>query len=74
MSLLKDPCRLNIRKYSFSHRTINEWNILYVGCVNASIVNMFKNKMYISGERVTHNERFWTLDKPVASLSSLCFG
>ena len=34
-------CRLEIRKHSFSQRTINEWNKLSTDCVNAS-VNMFK--------------------------------
>ena len=27
-TLVKDQCRLDIRKYSFSQRTINEWNKL----------------------------------------------
>ena len=26
VTLVKDQCRLDIRKYSFSQRTINEWN------------------------------------------------
>ena len=34
-----------IRKHSFSHRTINEWNKLSTDCVTASSVNMFKNKV-----------------------------
>ena len=33
------------RKYSFSQRVINEWNKLPNDCVNASSVNMFKNKI-----------------------------
>ena len=41
---LKDQCRLDIRKYSFSQRTINEWNKLSKNCVTANNVNMFKNK------------------------------
>ena len=28
-TLVKDQCRLDIRKYSFSQRTITEWNIIY---------------------------------------------
>ena len=32
-------------KYSFSQRTINEWNKLSTDCVNVSSVNMFKNKV-----------------------------
>ena len=42
--LVKDQCRLDIRKYPFSHRKINEWNKLSSDCVTASSVNMFKNK------------------------------
>ena len=33
---VKDQCRLDIRKYSFSHRTINHWNKLCTDCVMAS--------------------------------------
>ena len=57
--LVKDQCRLDIRKYSFSQRTIHEWNKLSTDCVNASSVNMFKNK---------------NLDKPTASLSTCHLG
>ena len=42
---IKDKCRLDIRKYLFSERTINEWNKLSTDCVIASSVNMFKNKI-----------------------------
>ena len=45
LKLVKDQCRLCIRKYSFSQRTINEWNKLSTDCVNASSVNMFTNKV-----------------------------
>ena len=43
VKLVKDQCRLDIRKHSFSQRTINEWNKL--STVTASSVNMFKNKV-----------------------------
>ena len=39
------PPRLDVRKYSFSQRTINVWNNLSTDCVQASSVNMFKNKI-----------------------------
>ena len=29
VKLVKDQCRLDIRKYSFSQSTANEWNIIY---------------------------------------------
>ena len=42
-ALVKEQCRLDMRKYSFSQRVINEWNKLPHDCVNASIVNMFRH-------------------------------
>ena len=44
-ALVKEQCRLDMRKYSFSHRVINERNKLPTDCVNASSVNMFKNRI-----------------------------
>ena len=44
-ALVKEQCRLDMRKYSFSQRVINEWNKLPNKCVNASSVNMFKNRI-----------------------------
>ena len=44
-TLAKKQCRLDIRKFSFSQRTVNEWNRLSADCVSASSVNMFKNKI-----------------------------
>ena len=43
VTLVKDQCRLDIRKYSFSQRAINEWNTLATCCVTGSSV--FKNKV-----------------------------
>ena len=45
VTLVKNQCRLDIRKYLFSQRTINEWNKLSTDYVTASSVNMFKNKV-----------------------------
>ena len=44
-ALVKEQRRLDMRKYSFSQRVTNEWNKLSNECVNASSVNMFKNKI-----------------------------
>ena len=44
-ALVKEQFRLDMRKYSFSQRVINEWNKLPNDCVNASSVNMFKNRI-----------------------------
>ena len=43
--LVKKQSRLDVRKFSFSQRTINAWNKLSTECVHASSVNMFKNKI-----------------------------
>ena len=45
VTLAKKQCRLDIRTFSFSQRTVNEWNRLSAGCVGASSVNVFKNKI-----------------------------
>ena len=44
-TLVKKQSRLDVRKYSFSQRTINVWNKLSTDCVHASSVNMIKNKI-----------------------------
>ena len=46
-ALVKPYSGLDKRKFSFSQRTINDWNNLSHDCVNASSVNMFKNKIEI---------------------------
>ena len=61
VKLVKDQCRLDIRKYSFSQMTINEWNRLSTDCVTASSTNMFKNKVDTSQEGGLHvDEHCWT--------------
>ena len=45
VTLVKDQCRLDIRKYAFSQRTINDWNKLSTDCVTASRENMFKKRL-----------------------------
>ena len=45
VQLVHYQCRLDIRKFSFSHRTINDWNKLSADCVTANRVNVFKNKV-----------------------------
>ena len=44
-TLVKKRSRLDVRKFSFSQRTINVWNKLSTECVHASSVNMFKNRI-----------------------------
>ena len=47
ITLAKKQCRLDIRKFSFSQRVVNEWNRLSAYSVGASSVNIFKNKIDI---------------------------
>ena len=42
-TLVKKQSRWDVRKFSFSQRTINVWNTLSTECVHASSVNKFKN-------------------------------
>ena len=44
-TLVKKQSRPDVRKFSFSQRTINVWNKSSTYCVHASSVNMFKNKI-----------------------------
>ena len=47
VTLAKKQCRPDVRKFSFSQRTVNKWNRLSADCVGASSVNIFKNKIDI---------------------------
>ena len=44
-TLVKKQSGLDVKKFSFSQRTINVWNKLSEECVHASIVNMFNNRI-----------------------------
>ena len=45
-TLVKKQSRLDVRKYSFSQRTIHVWNKLSTDCVHATTsVNVFKNRI-----------------------------
>ena len=52
-----------MRKYSFSQRVINDWNKLPNDCVNASNVNMFKNRIDIFDKGRLH------IDEKIVGLS-----
>jgi hypothetical protein len=41
----KEQSSLDIRKYSFSQRVVNCWNILPQHVVDATSINSFKNKL-----------------------------
>ena len=44
-TLVKKQSRLDVRKFSFSQRTINVWNKLSTECAHASSVNMFRRQV-----------------------------
>ena len=37
--------RLNVRKYAFLNRVIDNWNLLSANCVNCSTINTFKKHL-----------------------------
>ena len=41
--LFKKRFRLDIRKFVFSNRVVNDWNSLSSQCVNSCTANTFKN-------------------------------
>ena len=68
-ALVKEQRRLDMRKYSFSQRVINEWNKLPNDCVNASSVNMFKNRIDISDKGGLHiDEKMFGMANGIAIL------
>ena len=56
VTLAKKQCRLDIKTFSFSQRTVNEWNRLSADCVGASSVNIFKNKIDIYLRRAGYTQ------------------
>jgi len=44
--LFKKRFRLNVRKYAFLNRVIDNWNLLSASCVNCSTINTFKKQIY----------------------------
>ena len=45
LTILKQHCRLNERKYFFTHRVVDTWNKLSEDTVNSKTVNSFKNQI-----------------------------
>ena len=43
--LFKKRFRLNVRKYKFSNRVIDNWNLLSANCVKCSTINTFKKHL-----------------------------
>ena len=45
MKIMKQPSRLNLRKFSFSHRVVDDWNSLPSKVVEARDVEQFKAEL-----------------------------
>ena len=45
LTILKQHCGLNVRKYFFTHRVVDTWNKLSEDTVNSKTVNSFKNQI-----------------------------
>jgi len=43
--LFKKRFSLNVRKYAFSNRVIDDWNLLPASCINCSTINTFKKHL-----------------------------
>jgi len=41
--LFKKRLRLNVRKYAFSNRVIDNWNLLFANCVKAALLTLSRN-------------------------------
>ena len=50
-------CRLHIRQFSFSQRTLNEWNRLSADCVVASSDNVFNFFLHIPKKGGVHSNK-----------------
>ena len=46
MKIMKHPSRLNLRKFSFSHRVVEDWNYVPSIVVDARDVEQFKAELY----------------------------
>ena len=53
-ALVKGQSRLDVRKYYFSQRTVNEWNKLSADCVHSSSVRMSRIDNYLVRAGYSH--------------------
>ena len=60
MKLRRRYCRTDIRKHTFTYRTVETWNTLPEDVKNASSLNVFKNRIDSIPEMV---EKFYSFDE-----------
>ena len=53
---------MDVRKHSFSQRTVHEWNNLSADGVHSSSIDMFKNRI---DNYLIRTGYMWTLDKDI---------
>ena len=68
-ALAKEQFRLDTRKYALSQRVINELNKLSNDCVNASSMNMFRNRIDIYLIRAGYTQMIKLLDTRQANIN-----
>ena len=70
---MKERSKLDVRKYSFSQKTINERNKLSTDCVLAGCVNTFKSRIDNYAHKGGLHLEYYvdSPDKPMVSLSIL---
>jgi len=49
--LFKKRFRLIVRKYAFSNRVIDNWNLLPAGCINCITINTLKKHSHLNLNR-----------------------
>ena len=54
MKLPKQRASIDVRKFFFSQRVVNEWNLLPQEVVDATSVNQFKNRLDTFRQRYGH--------------------
>ena len=59
---------MGVRNYTFSQRTVHEWNTLSADCVHSSSIDTCKNIIDNHLVRVGYTLYVWTLDKSTAVL------
>ena len=63
-TLVKGQNRLDIKKSSFSQRTVDEWNKLSADCVHSSSIFINRIDNFSQKGRIHLDSYMWTLDKP----------
>ena len=61
--LFKTRFRLNVRKYVFLNRVIDNWNLLPASCINCSTINTFEK--HLSSELESEAVKFKVCKKAV---------